>query len=249
MLEGFTPSRLDVALDGAVLTVWLNRPAVHNAIDLRMCEELCTLFERLRFERGASLVLVRGRGPSFCGGVDFKELAGKDADWMSRRRHRGLDSYLAVERCPVPTLCVTHGAVIGGGCEIAAACDFVLSLDTAVFQWPEALRDSVGATQRLPRIVGRSAARELLFTARRIQAAEAERLGFVNRVYQGAEALEAAVAEAQAGILRCSERANRLIKQAMSAGESCDRSTAIDIERQAIEQSMLTHSNSARTDA
>lgn len=235
-MEDSTDPRLSTASEGAVLTVWLDRPAARNAIDEQMAEELRALFDRLRWEDGVDLVLVRGRGPSFCAGVDFKQLAGKDAAWVNRRRNLGLDAYLAIERCPAPTVAVVHGAAIGGGAEVAAACDFVLSRDDTVFQWPESLRDSVGATQRLARIVGRAAARELLFTGRRIDAAEALRLGFVNRVCPGDEALETAVAEVRGEILRCSGRANRLIKAAMSAGEACDRATAVDIERQAIAQ-------------
>lgn len=203
-----------------------------------MCEELCALFERLRFEPGINLVIMRGYGPSFCAGVVVKELVAHDTGSVSRSRHRGLDAYVAIKRYPVPTLCVTYGAVIGPGREIAAGCDFVLSLDTAFCQRPEALRDNIGTTRRLPRIVGRSAARELLFTARRINSAMAVRLGFVNRMDDGHEVLETAVAEGQAEILGFLVRANRLRKHAMSVGESCVRATAVDIGRQTTGESL-----------
>ncbi|HVQ71282.1 MAG TPA: enoyl-CoA hydratase/isomerase family protein [Bradyrhizobium sp.] len=237
-MTDFAASTLDVDLEGGALTVWLSRPDARNAISLQMCDDLCRLFELLRFASGIHIVILRGRGPSFCAGVDLKEFAGKDLPWMSRRRHRGLDAYLAIEQCPIPTLSVAHGALIGGGCEIAAACDFIFSLDTAFFRWPEAMRGGVGATQRLPRAVGRAMAKELLFTGRTVSAAEAERIGLVNRVCVGTEALESAVGEAAAEICRGSSACIRLIKQAMNNGENCDRTTAISIERQAIDHSL-----------
>lgn len=228
---------LTVERIAGVLTVWLNRPELRNAINLQMCDELCTLFEQLRFDGELDLVIIRGRGPAFCAGVDLKEFRAQSLDWMSKRRHRGLDAYLAVEGCPAPTLSVVHGAAVGGGSELATACDFIYATSDASFQWPEASRGGVGATQRLPRIVGRSLARELLFTGRRLAAPQANSVGLVNRVFSE-DKLQEGLDELIREIAGASRGCIRLIKRAMDNGECCDRPTAISIERQAIEHSL-----------
>lgn len=226
---------LSLTTRATTLEVALNRPASRNAMNLLMCDELIATFGALQEQ--ARVVVLRAEGPAFCAGVDLKELVGCDAAWVLMRRNRGLDAFLAIERCTLPVVGVLHGAVFGAGAEIAAACDFLVAADTAVFQWPEALRGAVGATQRLPRSVGRSMAKELLFTARKITAQEAQALGFVNRVVPEA-ALGDAVAEITTAIARCGPIAVRLIKQAINLGENRDRASAVDLERQLIEQSL-----------
>lgn len=237
-----TLTTISVHRAGTTLEVALNRPASRNAMNLAMCEELVATFESVLRESGNEsdlrCVVLRAEGPSFCAGVDIRELQDWTADQVLARRNRGLDAFLAVERCPLPVIAAVHGAAFGAGAELASACDFVLAADTAVFQWPEALRGAVGATQRLPRAVGRSMAKELLFTARKIDVAEAKSIGLVNRVVP-ADALDAAVAETVLQIARCGPIAVRLIKQAINQGEHRDRGAAIALERELIAQSML----------
>lgn len=228
---------ISVESQDGVITLRLNRPEVRNAVNLRMCQDLLHLFQSLQLERGARLVVVRGNGPAFCAGVDVRELAAHDAAWVMQRRNIGLDAYLAIEHCPLPVIGVAHGPVIGAGCEIAAACDFVIADDTASFQWPEALRGVVGATQRLARIVGRPMAKELLFTSRKITALQAQAIGFVNHVAPSGE-LDAALALRVREIAACKPVALRLMKRALGIGETLDRATATDLERQLIEQSL-----------
>lgn len=228
---------LKTTVDASVVTVWLNRADARNAMNLRMCEELIALFEILRFERDLRAVVVRAQGTSFCAGVDVREVAAHDTDWVLKRRNRGIDAFLVIERCPLPVVCVAHGPTIGAGCEIAAACDFVIASEDAFFQWPEALRGGVGATQRLPRAVGRAMAKELLFTARKVKAEEAHAIGFVNRVVP-TDALDGLLHDYIRDICACGPIATRLIKQAINTGETLDRNTAVDVERQLIEQSL-----------
>lgn len=230
-------STLSVASDDALITVRLNRPHARNAVNLQMCGELISLFHALHDEGSARLVVIRGAGPTFCAGVDIREMAAQDVEWVRRRRSAGLDAYLAIERCPLPVICVVHGAVIGAGCEIAAACDFVIAEEGACFQWPEALRGVVGATQRLARIVGRPMAKELLFTARRISAEQAQAIGFINHITcRGG--LDEALALRTQEILACKPLALSLMKRALNLGETLDRATAADLERALIEQSL-----------
>lgn len=238
------PKTLRVTRDKGVVSVALAREGSRNAIDLAMCMELVQAFDALRFDGDARVVLLRAKGPAFCAGVDIKELKANGEAWRVQRRHRGLDAYLAIERCPLPVIAVVEAPAYGGGCELAASCDFVVASTTATFQWPEALHGGVGATQRLPRIVGPSAARELLFTGRTIDAREAQRIGFATHVV-APEAIEGAVQDIVAAILKADATALRGIKRAMQAGEGCDRATAIDIERQSIEWAMAQQRNPA----
>lgn len=228
---------LTMQRDGGIITVRLNRPDARNAVNLQMCQDLLSVFQSLRNERDASLVVVRGTGTAFCAGVDIRELAAQDAAWVLQRRNVGLDAYLAIERCPLPVICAVHGPVIGAGCEIAAACDFIIAEDSAFFQWPEALRGVVGATHRLARSVGRPMAKELLFTSRRITAQQAHSIGFVNHVTSPG-GLDEALAQRSREILACQPLALRLMKQALNTNETLDRTSATDLERQLIEQSL-----------
>jgi len=215
----------------------LNRPDKRNAMNLAMCGELIEAISMAHADPQTRVVVITGNGPSFCSGVDIAELQGQSADWVMERRSLGLDAFLAVERCPIPVIAVVHGATYGAGAELASACDFIIASHDAVFQWPEALRGSVGATQRLPRAVGLQMAKELLFTARKLDASEARTLGLVNRVVP-AESLAAETQDAADAISRCGPMAVRWIKQAMNEGESMTRSAAIELERSLIHESL-----------
>lgn len=230
-------SALSISSDPDAITVRLHRPDARNAVNLQMCHELVALFQSLHDERSSRPVVLRGEGPVFCAGVDIREMSTHEVAWVLKRRNAGLDAYLAIERCPAPVICAVHGAVIGAGCEIAAACDFVIAEEGSFFQWPEALRGVVGATQRLARIVGRPMAKELLFTSRRISVEQAKAIGFVNHITPRG-GLDEALALRSQEIRACKPLALRLMKRALNLGETLDRATATDLERQLIEQSL-----------
>ena len=141
---------LEVSVENGVATIALNRPEVRNALNLEMCEALIQHTKTL----DARLVFVRGNGPVFCGGADLNERKGKSEQWIRERRMRAFAAYAALEALPMPSLAVVQGPAVGSGCEIAAACDFVVATPEASFRTPEALRGTVGATQRLPRVLG-----------------------------------------------------------------------------------------------
>lgn len=220
-----------------LLSISLNRPNVRNAMNLKMCEEIIDLFALLQGGERKLVVVIRAEGTNFCAGVDLQEVAAHDDEWVLKRRNAGLDAFLAIEGCPHPVICAVNGPSIGAGCEIAGACDFIIAVEQAFFQWPEALRGNVGATQRLPRAVGRPMAKELLFTARRVSAQEARSIGFVNQVVP-AHSLDAELDAYVTAISACSPVALKLIKQAIDTGESLARASAVDIERGLIAKSM-----------
>jgi enoyl-CoA hydratase len=173
--------------------ITLNRPEARNALDSAMCEVLVAATRRAR-EDGARCVLVQAIGSVFCAGADLKERQGMGDDAVRARRLKALAAYDALERLPMPAIAVVEGPAVGSGVEIAAACDFIIATPGASFRTPEALWGTVGATQRLPRIIGKRLAKDLMFTGRALGAEEAREAGLVARLV-APEALAACIAE------------------------------------------------------
>ena len=166
-----------------VATVTLNRPDARNALNSLMCAELVQAMGVLAAHADVNVVLIQAAGAAFCAGADLKERKTMSISEMTARRVQGFAAYGAIERLPQPVIAVVQGPAFGSGCEIAAACDFVLASSDAIFCYPEVGWGTVGATQRLPRIAGARKAKELLFTGRRFDAAEASEIGLVNQVH------------------------------------------------------------------
>lgn len=213
----------------------LNRPARRNALDTAMCVELREAAERMGADGSVRVVIVRGAGPAFCAGADRDERQGMSADAVRARRLKAFAAYDALEGLAVPAIAMVHGACVGSGGEIAAACDFILASDDATFRYPEAVGGTVGATQRLPRRVGLARAKELLFTGRVVSASEAVAWGLVNRVVPASE-LEAAVLAMARQIADAPAAAIRLTKRCLEHGARLERSAALAAEVLAIEE-------------
>jgi enoyl-CoA hydratase/carnithine racemase len=226
--------RLEVA--GRVAAVTLDRPDALNAISTELAVELAETFEPLATDPGVRAVVLTGAGErAFCVGADLKQRAGfDDHDWFVQREafRRGFG---AVRRCPLPTVAAVAGFALGGGAELALACDLVVAGDDAVFGLPEVrlgLVPAGGGTQLLVRRVGRSAARDLVLTGRRVGAEEARRLGLADRVVPRAEVLAAATALA-AEIAGNAPTAVRMAKWAMEVGGDLPVEAAMEVEDQA----------------
>ncbi|MFC4275697.1 enoyl-CoA hydratase/isomerase family protein [Achromobacter aloeverae] len=232
---------LELELAGGIATLWLNRPDSRNALNLRMCHELTAACEALDANDAVRVVVLRARGVAFCAGADLKERQGMSAADMVARRVDGFTAYAALEALSKPLVAAVHGAAFGSGCEIAGACDFVLATTQAAFKYPEVGWGTVGATQRLPRIVGRRMAKELLFTGRTIDAQEALQLGLVNHVYEP-EAFDAAVAGMVERIAAANPLTVQLTKQSIDDGLDTTREGAMAIELLAIQRN-LRHSD------
>ena len=223
------------ASDG-IATITLDRPEVRNALNLEMCEALLDVTGKISKEN-IQVVFVRGNGPVFCGGADMKERYGKNQEWVRARRLKAFAAYEALEALPMPCIALVHGTAIGSGVEIAAACDFIVATPDATFRTPEAQRGTVGATQRLPRILGKRLAKDLMFTGRALTASEAQTAGFVARVVAD---LDAAKAEIAASILKAPTLAMRLGKRAIDRGIELDQKGAREAEIEAIEEQLAS---------
>ncbi|HET7198371.1 MAG TPA: enoyl-CoA hydratase/isomerase family protein, partial [Burkholderiales bacterium] len=108
-----------------VATMTLDRPQARNAVNLEMCEQLIHFAAQVAGD--VRVVFVRANGPAFCAGADLKERAGRDEAWVRERRLRAFMAYEALEALPMPCVALVHGAVVGSGVEIAAACDFIVA--------------------------------------------------------------------------------------------------------------------------
>ena len=221
-----------IVRDGVAM-ITLNRPEVRNALNLEMCDELIRITKSI----DARVVFVRGNGPVFCGGADLNERKGKSEEWVRERRMRAFAAYAALEALPMPCVALVHGAAIGSGVEIAAACDFIVAAPGTTFRTPEAQRGTVGATQRLPRILGKRLAKDLMFTGRALSAEEARAAGLVARVVEDLHAEATLIGEA---ILKAPPLALKLAKRTIDRGIELDPKGALEAELEAIEEQLAS---------
>ncbi|MCC7417981.1 MAG: enoyl-CoA hydratase/isomerase family protein [Acidobacteria bacterium] len=179
-----------VERDGAVAVVTLNRPEVLNALDARMLAELARAVEAYAGDEGVRAIVITGAGDrAFAAGADIRELAassGAEARGLALSGQRVFDR---IEKLGKPVIAAVNGVALGGGCELAMACTLRLAADTATLGQPEVhlgLTPGYGGTQRLARLIGKGRAMEMLLTGAPLGAAEAERIGLVNRVVPAA---------------------------------------------------------------
>jgi enoyl-CoA hydratase len=187
--------------DNRVLVVILNRPEAANALNTQMGLDLMELFEGLTVDiEDLRAVVLTGQGAkAFCAGGDLKQRNGMtDEAWQAQ--HLVFERMLrAILACPIPVIAAVNGAAYGGGCEIAAAADFIYASTTARFALTEVtlgIMPGAGGTQNLPRAVGERRAKELILSGLPFSAEEAERWGLVNRVLPPEELLQATIAMA-----------------------------------------------------
>ncbi|MFL5880417.1 MAG: enoyl-CoA hydratase/isomerase family protein [Actinomycetota bacterium] len=226
-----------------VATVTLNRPEALNAVSTELAIELAEAFEPLATDPGVRAVVLAGAGErAFCVGADLKQRAGFDDHGWFVQREAFRRGFAAVRRCPLPTVAAVAGFALGGGTELALACDLVVAAEDATFGLPEVrlgLVPAGGGTQLLARRVGRSVAKDLVLTGRRVGAAEARRLGLVDRVVPAAEVRAAATALA-AEIAANAPTAVRMAKWALEVGADLSQEAAMEVEDQAWRRAVLS---------
>lgn len=221
--------------DGPVAHVVLNRSLSRNALNLPMCLDLRAIFERIDADEDVRVVLLSADGPVFCAGADLKERTDKDEAWIVARRRASFAAYDAIARCRKPVVALTQGPVVGSGGEILMSCDFVIASENATFRFPEPQWGTVGATQRLQRVIGKMCAKELLFTGRVMPAREALDRGLIARIVPH-DQLMAMGQEIATAIASAPALAMALTKQAIDLGYETDLGNGIRIEMAAIER-------------
>ena len=217
-----------VAEDG-IATVTVNRPDKLNALNATVINELAQVVARIAADRAVRGVVLTGAGPkAFVAGADINELAAVDGNTGADVAAKGQAAFRALEQLNKPVVAAVNGFALGGGCELAMACHIRLAAPNARFGQPEVklgLIPGYGGTVRLPRLVGRGRALELLLSASVIDADEAARIGLVNRVVPADQLLEAAsallrtiLAQGPLAVALCLETVDRVLDTTIDDG-------------------------------
>lgn len=228
---------LHLKIASGVATITLDRPDARNALNLPMCLDLLSASETLQEDRSIRVLYLRGAGPAFCAGADLKERADKTKEWVRERRMKAFAAYDALEALPFPVISVVHGAAMGAGVEICTISDFVVATPEAFFGTPEAQRGTIGATQRLAKIIGRGLAKDMMYTGRRLSANEAREAGLVARIVPK-EDLERELEAIAGSIATVPVLAMRQAKRCISGGFETDRKGALALEVAAIDEQL-----------
>lgn len=224
-----------VELDGGVAVVTIDRPSSLNALSAQVLSELASVFTRLADERdlrGALLVGAGGR--AFVAGADIRGLASLEPEPAADLARLGHRVAAAIEALPAPVIACVDGFALGGGLEVALACDLIYATDASAFGQPEVrlgLIPGFGGTVRLPRAVGLARAKELIYTGRRIGTDEAVALGLVARRFADRDALLAGARATVAEIAANSPTAVAIAKRVLvaAAGTPTDVASALEV--------------------
>ena len=187
-----------VETHGAVLLIRLNRPAALNAINVQLGKELLGTLAAFETDPGLRCAVITGSEKAFAAGADVKDMVGKTtADMLAENYFAEFD---LMSRIRKPVIAAVAGFALGGGCELAMMCDFVIAAENAKFGQPEitlGVSPGMGGSQRLTKLVGKSKAMDMVLTGRMMDAVEAERAGIVSRIVPLAALVEEALAAAQ----------------------------------------------------
>ena len=231
---------VESTLDGHVALLRLNRPEARNALSPEVMDELGGQLERLDADPDVRCIVIAGSDEVFASGADIGALASRE--FHEAVFHPTAAFWKRLASCRTPLIAAVSGWALGGGCELALACDLIVASETAEFGQPEITLGIIpggGGTQRLARVAGKQRAMELVLTGRRFDAGEAERLGIVNAVTGKRDWLDVALELAH----RIASRppiAARLAKQAVLAAEETGLSAGLDQERRLYELAMGT---------
>ena len=217
--------------EGAAL-VRLHRPQALNALNAELMEELTACLGSLETEEDIGAIVITGSEKAFAAGADIKEMAGKTYAEMFKADFFTAAAQ-AIERARKPIIAAVAGYALGGGCELAMMCDFIIAAETAKFGQPEinlGVAPGIGGTQRLARAVGKAKAMDLILTGRQMDAAEAERSGLVSRVVAPERLIDEAMAAAKK-IAALSPLAVMMNKELVEAAFETTLAQGVKLER------------------
>lgn len=221
---------------GAVALLTLDRPEALNALDRATLEALGTRVRELEGDTSVRSLVVTGEGRAFAAGADIAEMRGLTPTQAEDFSRLGHETFAALEALPVPTIAAVNGYALGGGCELACACDWIYASEKARFGQPEVnlgILPGFAGTQRLVRRVGIGWARELILTGAPIKAEEALRIGLANRIFPPEELLAAALAVGET-IAGKGPLAVAQAKRVILEGQDADARVAGALERVAF---------------
>lgn len=225
---------------GRVGLITLNRPQALNALNEALMRDVVAAATELDRDQEVGAIVITGSERAFAAGADIKEMATQSymdmyaADWFA--------GWAELSRVRTPVIAAVAGHALGGGCELAMICDFIIAADTATFGQPEiklGVIPGIGGSQRLTRAIGKAKAMEMMLTGRTMDAAEAERSGLVARVVPAAELLDDALATAER-IAGMSAPIAMLAKEAVNAAFETTLAEGIRFERRLFHSTFAT---------
>ncbi|HEY0971311.1 MAG TPA: enoyl-CoA hydratase-related protein [Gemmatimonadales bacterium] len=227
-------THLTLDVSDRIATITVNRPDKLNALNGETIAELGEAIDRVRGDDSVGGVILTGAGRAFVAGADISEMADQTPLEAKRRALRGQEVFRRFESSPKPVIAAVNGFALGGGCELAMACHVRIASEAAKFGQPEVKLGIVpgyGGTQRLPRLVGKGRALQLLLTGEMIDAQEAYRIGLVNRVVPAGDLMTEAramlmsmLANGPVALAHCIEAVNQGLEASLDDGLTLEAS-------------------------
>jgi enoyl-CoA hydratase len=225
------------AIETGILLLTINRPSSLNALNAETLNEFARVLERVADDSGARVLLITGAGEkAFVAGADISEMQNMSAVEGMALSQTAMSVFRQLELLPIPVIALVNGYCLGGGCELALACDWIIAADSAVFGQPEVnlgITPGFGATQRLSRLIGPARAMEMILSGRHLSAHEAHAWGLANHIYPRERLVDEALSMARL-IGEKGPLAIRLSKQAIVRGQGLDLDSGCQIESQAF---------------
>ena len=224
---------LNLKIEDKIAVITIDRPQVLNALNYATLHDLDSCITEIKGNKEVSVVIITGAGEkSFVAGADIKEMSQMNAIEGREFARYGQEVFANIENLPQPVIAAVNGFALGGGCELACACDFRYASENAKFGQPEVglgITPGFGGTQRLTRLVGRGMGKELIYAAGIIDAQEALRIGLVNKVLPQVELMPAVMKTAEK-IKNNAKLAVQLAKVAVNRGIDADITTGVSYE-------------------
>jgi len=228
---------IDLTCTDSIATLTFNRPKALNALNTTLLKEFADALESIIKDESIRVLILTGAGEkAFVAGADITEIATLTPLAAKKFAQFGQHIIGTLQGLAIPAIAAVNGYALGGGCEMALACDFIYASEKAIFGLPEinlGVIPGFGGTQRLPRLIGANRAKEMIFTGKHLSAAEAKEIGLVNRTF-APEALMPAVYEVAKLIAAKGKASLCAAKQTVSQGLNTDLTTGLSIERDAF---------------
>jgi enoyl-CoA hydratase len=230
-------SSIELACADGIATLTFNRPKALNALNTALLEELSNALDSINRDQTIRVLILTGSGEkAFIAGADITEIATLTPLAAKNFSQRGQEIITKLQGLAIPVIAAVNGYALGGGCEMALACDFIYASEKAVFGLPEITLGVIpgfGGTQRLPRLIGANRAKEMIFTGKHLTAAEAKDIGLVNKTFAPEELLPAV--ESVARTIATKGKASLCAaKQTVTQGLNADLATGLAMERDAF---------------
>ena len=228
---------IELTINDGLATLTFNRPKALNALSTALLSEFTHALDAIGKDESIRVLILTGAGEkSFIAGADISEIATLSPLGAKVFAQAGQDAISAIQALSIPVIAAVNGFALGGGCEMALACDFIYASEKALFGLPEinlGIIPGFGGTQRLPRLIGANQAKEMIYTGKHLTAAEAREIGLVNKIF-APDALMTAATDTARLIAAKGKASLRAAKQTINQGLNADLATGLGLERDAF---------------